>query len=266
MTHIPYVHASVRTRVELRGLSSKELNGSEGHIESYDEKSGRVVVAMSGAASDRKRVKALNLVVAMSETAFGGSDKRWALRISDDAVVCREHAAEACGACCADYGLFNLLRKKEIDGFSQRRAHTVCQTYFARPVPEQNQSPGEARERHMPGIMQLMDSMSISKRAQSDEMLVVLGGLTYTTRGRPGQGLEERLEAFYKTCLEQMQPYDQHIRERVQFYDEDTLAVDRAAAIASQKKERKKGKMTKSSRGPVAGEVDVSQVRSPWTD
>ena len=262
MTYIPYVHVGARTCVQLRGLSTVELNGTEGHVESYDKESGRVVVAMSRNKTDRKRVKASNLVVAMNETATGGSDARWALRISDDAAVCREHAAEACGICCADYGLLNLLRKKEIDGFNQRRAQTVCQAYFARPVAEQNLSPGESRERHMPGIMQLMGSMEIRNRAEPDNMLVVLGGLTYMARGRPGQGVVERLEAFYKVCLEQMQAYDQDVRNRVKVFDEEALAAEQAAKIAREKKDRKKGKQTKSSRGPVPSEIDLSQVGS----
>eukprot|EP00961_Rhodomonas_salina_P295611 3935615-Rhodomonas_salina.1 len=129
------IHVPLRSRVELRGLLNEEMNGKVGCVDGFDEKSGRVVVVVEGSAAGGKKVKPQNVVSAWREGPFmPGDHARFAFRLSDDRLVCREHACEACGRCCTDFGLPNKLRKKEIDGFDDTRAKVVAREYFARPV------------------------------------------------------------------------------------------------------------------------------------
>ena len=96
-------------------------------------------------------------------------------------------------------------------------------------------------------------------RADAEELVVLLAGLSFATRTLPGTGAEEQLHSLFPACLSFVRPHDQDMHERVRKLDENAAAEDRAAEIQRQKREQRGGKKTKSTAGPVAAEVDATQ-------
>jgi len=251
-----YVHVALSSRVELRGLSAVALNGKVGHVEGFDEESGRLLVAMQDDGLERKRVKPQNVVSAWEE----GDHAQYRFRLSDDAIVCREHAVDACGTCCTDYALINQLRRKEIDGFDAKRAQVVRRAYFVRPAVLQHLSSQD----RMPGLEQMLATVRSegqnSGHVDTEKMLVLMAGLGFVARSMPAA--QEQLSSMFEACLVGwLQDRDQNMRARTRALDDDAAAADGAAEIKRQRKERKEagGKKTKSNQGPVSAEINTTQ-------
>eukprot|EP00961_Rhodomonas_salina_P126533 1705120-Rhodomonas_salina.1 len=208
-TMVRCCHVPLLARVELQGLSTVGMNGKVGHVKVFDDKNGRLVVLMEGRAPEIKRVKPQNVVSAWEEGPLTpGNHARFAFRTSDNGLVCREHACEACGGCCTDFGLLNQLCRQQFDGFDDARAKNVTRTYFQRPA--QVQIGGGL---HRMADYEYWVEKLAAQRGKCVDVAIMLHAMSaFQVRSFPAG--QTKLHALSKLCLSKLLPRDRDLRKR----------------------------------------------------